>query len=51
MPPAVAKKVKIQIKLMTLMLDGMTWRPTGGTIDYQFLGQKGTANLVDFLVP
>jgi len=50
MPPAVAKKVKIQIKLMTLMLDGMTWRPTGGTIDYQFFGQKGTANLVDFLV-
>jgi hypothetical protein len=51
LPPAVAKKVKIQIKAMTLVPEGMGWRPSGGTIHYQFLGQKGVANLVDFLAP
>lgn len=50
-PPAVAKKVKIKIKTMTLVPAGLGWQPTGGTIQYQFLGQKGLANLVDFLAP
>lgn len=50
-PPAVATKVKVKIKGMTLVPEGLGWRPTGGTIQYQFLGQKGLANLVDFLVP
>jgi hypothetical protein len=50
-PPAVAKKVKIQIKRMTLVKDGLVWRPTGGTIHYQFFGQKGVADLLEFLAP
>ncbi len=50
-PPAVAKKVKIKIKRMTLVPDGLGWRPTGGEIQYKFLGQKGVASLVDFLAP
>lgn len=49
-PSAVAKKVKVKIKGLTLVPEGLGWRPTGGTIQYQFLGQKGVANLVDFLV-
>lgn len=51
MPPAVAKKVKIKITRMTLVQNGLVWQPSGGTIQYQFLGQKGTANLVEFLAP
>jgi len=27
------------------------WYPTNGVITYRFLGQKGSANLMDFLAP
>lgn len=50
-PPAIDKKTSITIKKMTLSESGMTWVPSGGTLGYKFLGQKGTANLVDFLTP
>lgn len=43
-------------KLTTVTLTGLTfafqngaWHPTGGTINYNFLGQQGTANLTDFI--
>ena len=47
-PTRIDKKSSISIKRMTL---GPGSQPTGGTIVYQFLGQKGTANLTDFLAP
>ncbi|MGD0650648.1 MAG: hypothetical protein ABSA97_05855 [Verrucomicrobiia bacterium] len=50
-PNAVDKKTKVSIKGMTLVKTGTTWDPTAGTISYQFLGQKGTADLMDFLGP
>jgi hypothetical protein len=51
MPPTAARKAKIKIKRMTLVQVGPDWEPSGGTIDYRFLGQKGTADLLDFLGP
>jgi hypothetical protein len=45
----VDKKSAVSIKGMTLTETGTVWNPTAGTISYQFLGQKGTANLMDFL--
>ena len=52
-PNAVDKKTKVSIKGMTLNQSSRspTYEPTGGTMSYQFLGQKGTANLMDFLGP
>ena len=47
-PMKIDRKSSISIKRMTL---GPESQPTGGTIVYQFLGQKGTANLPDFLAP
>jgi hypothetical protein len=46
------KKTSISIKGMTMTLqqDG-SWQPNGGTITYQFLGQKGSGNLIDFIAP
>ena len=48
-PNAVDKKTAISITGMTLTKPGSTWVPTAGTISYQFLGQKGTADLMDFV--
>lgn len=47
------KKSTVSIKGMTLaMQDSSTdYQPTAGTISYQFLGQKGSGNLLDFLGP
>jgi hypothetical protein len=45
----VDKKSKVMIKGMTLEKQGQVWKPTGGTMSYQFLGQKGQGNLLDFL--
>jgi len=50
-PNAMDKKSAVSIKGMTLTETGTVWNPTAGTISYQFLGQKGTANLMDFLGP
>jgi hypothetical protein len=50
-PPRVDKKSSILIKGMTLVQDGKTWKPTGGTLTYGFLGQKGTGTLADFIAP
>jgi hypothetical protein len=49
MPNRVDKKSKITITGLTFMQQGDEWLPTGGTISYQFLGQKGAASLLDFL--
>ena len=45
------KKSKVSITGMTLTKTGSVWHPTAGTISYQFLGQKGTADLMDFIGP
>ena len=44
------KKTSIAIKGMTMTLqqDG-SWQPNAGTITYQFLGQRGSGNLIDFI--
>jgi hypothetical protein len=46
------KKTSISIKGMTMTLqqDG-SWQANAGTITYQFLGQKGSGNLLDFIAP
>jgi hypothetical protein len=48
-PNAVDKKTKVSITGMTLTKPATTWTPTAGTISYQFLGQKGTADLMTFI--
>jgi len=48
-PNALDKKSKVSIKGMKLTKTGSVWNPTAGTISYQFLGQKGTADLMDFV--
>jgi hypothetical protein len=50
-PPSRDRKSSIVIKGMTLVQEGADWEPSGGSIRYQFLGQRGTANLMDFLAP
>jgi hypothetical protein len=50
-PNAISKTSTILIKGMTMTGSGTNWTPTAGTITYGFLGQKGTANLLDFLAP
>jgi hypothetical protein len=50
-PQKVDKKTSILIRGMTLAKKGNAWETTAGTITYSFLGQKGTGNLVDFIVP
>jgi hypothetical protein len=50
-PPRIVKKASVAIKGLTFVKEGDDWRPTGGTITYQFLGQKGTASLMDFVGP
>jgi hypothetical protein len=48
-PPAVDPKAKITIKGLTFVQEGSAWEPTAGEITYQFLGQKGRGNLLDFV--
>ena len=43
------KHTSILIRNMTMTQSGGKWAITGGTINYKFLGQSGTANLIDFL--
>jgi len=43
------KKSIITITGMTLTKTGSVWNPTAGKLTYQFLGQKGAGNLMDFL--
>ncbi len=50
-PHKVDKKTTVSIKGMKLVQEGTTWNPTNGTMSYQFLGQKGKGNLMDFLGP
>jgi hypothetical protein len=50
-PPKIVSKSRVSIKGLTLTRQGDSYAPTGGVIMYQFLGQKGTANLMDFVEP
>jgi hypothetical protein len=50
-PNRIDKKSSIGIQGLTFVQQGNAWQPTGGTIKYQFLGQKGTAKLLDFTGP
>jgi hypothetical protein len=50
-PNKIDKKSSITIKGLTFVQSGSDWEPTGGVITYQFLGQKGTASLLDFIAP
>ena len=45
----VDKKSTITITGLMLTKSGNTWIPTGGSLSYQFLGQKGTGSLTNFL--
>lgn len=46
--PPTTTKAKLAISGMTMTQMGEEWSPTGGTISYQFLGQRGIANVLDF---
>ena len=50
-PTRLDKKSSVLLKNLTFMQQGGDWQPTGGTITYQFLGQKGTASVLDFVAP
>jgi hypothetical protein len=50
-PDRLDKKSKVSIAGLTFEQQGEDWVPTGGTISYQFLGQKGVANVLDFMTP
>jgi hypothetical protein len=50
-PPRPDRKCAITIRGLTLAPQGSGWLPTGGTISYQFLGQKGKADLLGFITP
>ena len=50
-PPALDTKTRLTFKKMTVTQQGQVLRPAGGTVDYRFLGQRGKANLLDFLAP
>jgi hypothetical protein len=50
-PIAIDRKSSIAIKGLTFVPQGADWQPASGSITYQFLGQKGTANLIDFVTP
>ena len=45
----VDKKTTVTIKGLTMTKVSTTWIPTAGTLSYQFMGQKGTGSLMDFL--
>jgi len=45
------KKSTITITGMTLTKSGSVWTPTAGKLSYQFLGQKGTGDLMLFIEP
>jgi len=38
------------IKGLTFVQQGGTWTPNGSAITYRFLGQKGKADLKDFVM-
>ena len=44
-----SKHTSILIRNMMMTQSGGKWVITGGTINYKFLGQSGTGNLIDFL--
>lgn len=45
----VDKKTTVTIKGLTMTKVSTTWIPTAGALSYQFMGQKGTGSLMDFL--
>jgi hypothetical protein len=51
LPNHIDRKTSVTIKGLTFEQQEDDWMPTGGTIQYKFLGQKGAANLMDFSMP
>lgn len=47
--PVIDKKSSVNISKMVLTQAGGTWSPTGGSMKYKFLGQKGKGELTAFL--
>jgi hypothetical protein len=50
-PNAVDSKSSVSLKGLVFEKQGDDWLPTGGTITYAFLGQKGVEDLTGFLAP
>jgi hypothetical protein len=50
-PPAIDTKSSIMITGLQFVQQGGVWQPNAGIITYHFLGQQGTANLLDFVGP
>lgn len=48
-PPAVDKKATISIRHLTMAQQNGTWEPTGGKLTYQFMGQKGSGDILSFV--
>jgi hypothetical protein len=50
-PDVLDKKTAVILSGLKFVKNGDVWEPSGGTITYRFLGQKGVENLLDFLAP
>jgi hypothetical protein len=50
-PTSIDKKTSLAIKGLTFVPEDGAFRPTGGAVQYRFLGQRGAANLMDFRMP
>ncbi len=50
-PDRIDAKTTILLTGLKFVKTGDTWQPDAGTITYQFLGQKGVENLMDFVAP
>lgn len=50
-PPKKDKNSSIAIDNLIFAPNGALWKPAGGVITYEFLGQKGSANILDFVGP
>ena len=50
-PPTIDTHSSIMVTGLKFLQQGGVWQPSAGTITYRFLGQQGTANLLDFVTP
>lgn len=50
-PDKTDAKTTILLTGLKFVKNGENWEPVEGTITYQFLGQKGVENLMDFVAP
>ncbi len=47
--PVVDRKCRLKLSQMTFEQNGSSWQPTGGQLGYEFLGQKGTGEITEWL--